>query len=285
MLTIRPATKAEFSTAVEWAANEGWNPGIDDLEVFFRADPRGFIMGFDGDTPVSSISVVRYGRSFGFLGFYIVAPHVRGTGVGMATWKAGMAHLAGRTVGLDGVVAQQENYKRSGFELKGRNVRFSGVPKAVDGDGKQIEIRPVDGHLHVSVATYDARHFPAARECFITEWVLPSKDGVKRYSRVALVNGEVAGFATIRKCREGWKIGPLQADKRTIANVLFNALIALVPAGDMVVLDPPEDNRAAIDLAEAAGLAPVFETARMYRGSAPALPLDRIFGITTFELG
>jgi hypothetical protein len=29
----------------------------------------------------------------------------------------------------------------------------------------------------------------------------------------------------------------------------------------------------------------VFETARMYKGSAPVLPLDNIFGVTTFELG
>jgi hypothetical protein len=32
-------------------------------------------------------------------------------------------------------------------------------------------------------------------------------------------------------------------------------------------------------------MAPVFETARMYRGAAPELPLGNIFGITTFELG
>ena len=29
----------------------------------------------------------------------------------------------------------------------------------------------------------------------------------------------------------------------------------------------------------------VFETARMYTGDPPNLPLDRIFGVTTFELG
>ena len=30
---------------------------------------------------------------------------------------------------------------------------------------------------------------------------------------------------------------------------------------------------------------PVFETARMYRGGQPQLPLDRVFGVTSFELG
>jgi len=29
----------------------------------------------------------------------------------------------------------------------------------------------------------------------------------------------------------------------------------------------------------------VFETARMYTGAAPQLPLRRLFGVTTFELG
>jgi hypothetical protein len=38
-------------------------------------------------------------------------------------------------------------------------------------------------------------------------------------------------------------------------------------------------------LAAQYGLAPVFETARMYCGPAPSLPLDQIYGITTFELG
>ncbi|MCG8376259.1 MAG: hypothetical protein MI702_07235 [Chlorobiales bacterium] len=29
----------------------------------------------------------------------------------------------------------------------------------------------------------------------------------------------------------------------------------------------------------------VFKTARMYKGVTPELPVERIFGITTFELG
>ena len=37
-------------------------------------------------------------------------------------------------------------------------------------------------------------------------------------------------------------------------------------------------------LAARHGLRPVFETARMCAGGMLALPLDRIYGITTFEL-
>ena len=66
--------------------------------------------------------------------------------------------------------------------------------------------------------------------------------------------------------------------------MLFRALAAGAK-GAQVFLDCPEPNRAATDLAARYRLSPVFETARMYRGAAPALPLDRIYGITSFELG
>ena len=59
----------------------------------------------------------------------------------------------------------------------------------------------------------------------------------------------------------------------------------MVPDGSAVSLDVPEDNAQAVELAVAAQLSPVFETARMYCGEAPGLPLNEIYGITTFELG
>ena len=114
---IKQASRAEFATAVEWAASEGWNPGIDDLDAFYGADPSGFLMGCIDDKPVSSISVVRYGEDFGCLGFYIVDPRYRSSGIGIKTWNAGMAKLEGRSVGLDGVLEQQANYSKSGFDF------------------------------------------------------------------------------------------------------------------------------------------------------------------------
>ena len=50
-------------------------------------------------------------------------------------------------------------------------------------------------------------------------------------------------------------------------------------------LDVPEANAAAVALAQRHGMWPVFETARMYTGDAPAIAMERVFGITTFELG
>jgi len=88
-LDLRTASAADFAVAVDWAAAEGWNPGLDDLAMFHDTDPGGFFIGWIGDRPVSSISVVRYGATFGFLGFYIVDPDFRGSGAGWASWPPG----------------------------------------------------------------------------------------------------------------------------------------------------------------------------------------------------
>jgi hypothetical protein len=283
-IEIRPATTAEFATAVEWAAGEGWNPGLDDLGVFHRTDPSGFIMGFEGSEPVSSISVVRYASGFGFLGFYIVRPDRRGTGIGLATWNAGMTHLSGHVIGLDGVVAQQDNYRKSGFVLAGRNIRHSGVPRRGTAQAKGIELREVGPGDLAALADFDAKHFPVRRDAFIRDWALPA-DGWRRHSMLALAGGTIRGFGVIRPCRSGFKIGPLFAATAATAGAVANALIAGLPAGAEVALDTPQDNPAALLLAAELGLKAVFETARMYRGQAPHLPLQHIFGITSFELG
>ena len=120
-LDIRALTRSEFDTAIEWAANEGWNPGLDDGDPFHGADPAGFIGGWRDERLIACISAIRYGADFGFIGFYLCRPEFRGQGYGLQVWQAGMAHLSGRTIGLDGVVDQQENYRKSGFELAHRN--------------------------------------------------------------------------------------------------------------------------------------------------------------------
>ena len=66
---------------------------------------------------------------------------------------------------------------------------------------------------------------------------------------------------------------------------MYSALTSAVPAGDPVYLDVPLPNDAARGLATAKGLTPGFETARVCPGEPPDMELDRVYGVTTFELG
>jgi GNAT superfamily N-acetyltransferase len=275
---IRAMSRSDLDLALEWAAQEGWNPGLADAECFYATDPDGFLIGCLGSEPIGCISVVRYPDRFGFLGFYIVVPTMRGRGYGVRLWRAGIKRLAGCTIGLDGVVAQQANYRQSGFALAHRNIRFGGKPECTDpGDPR---ITPIRSDLFANLLLYDRSFFPASRDAFLRCWLEP-----RARQGLALVDdGSIRGYGVIRACRDGSKIGPLFADTEERADVLFRALAARAKDGS-VFLDCPEPNRAATDLTVRHGVSPVFETARMYRGPAQDPPLSRVYGITTFELG
>ena len=277
-LVIRPASRRELDLAVEWAAQEGWNPGLSDAECFYAADPKGFLLAFRDGEPVASISVVRYGSDLGFLGLYIVRPEMRGRGHGYRLWRAGMAQLEERTVGLDGVVAQQENYRRFGLVLAHRNIRYGGQTR-ID-PPKDVRIRAVVGELLDAVLAFDRAFFPAPRESFLRCWFDPNRHQV----RALVEDGTIRGYGVIRRCRTGFKVGPLFAETEEGADALFQSLAAEA-GSEPVFLDTPEPNSPARALAARHGLSPVFETARMYRGPDLDLPLSGIFGITTFELG
>jgi hypothetical protein len=271
---------ADLARATDWAAAEGWNPGLMDRLAFQAADPQGFLVGRLDGRPVCCISVVRYGADFGFLGFYIAIPEARGKGHGIVVWNAGMAHLAGRNVGLDGVPAQQENYKRSGFHLYWRNVRYQGqLPAGLKG-AADVTICDACSLAFPRIAAYDRRFFPTARDAFLSLWMaIPGHVAV-----AALKGGELAGLAVMRPCRTGFKVGPLYAEDRSIALALLGAL-AGPASGQQVAIDMPDRNAAAVAMAAELGFQPSFETARMYTGAEPDIDRGGLFGVASLELG
>lgn len=274
---IRTMRAHEIALATEWAEREGWNPGLADDRVFGTVDADGFFVAEAGGEQVGTISAVRYDDDFAFVGFYIVAPGWRGRGIGRALWNAAMEHVGSRNAGLDGVPAQVPFYERSGFVLDHRNVRYCGMGGG-EGSGKAHEIEPAHAP---PVVAYDRRCFPAQREGFICAWMAQPN----AVSRCIERNGSVAGYGTIRRCTEGWKIGPLFADDASIAHALFEDLRCHAGAQEHVYLDVPSANHRAVALARAAGMRPVFETARMYTSGRPSFSLERCFGVTSFELG
>lgn len=267
------------SIAVEWAAQEGWNPGMHDAACFYATDPTGFLVGLLDGEPIACISAVAYGDAFGFIGFYIVKPEYRGKGYGLAIWKAAMDYLGTRNIGLDGVVAQQENYKKSGFRLAYRNIRYEG--RGVHTTEQQPNIVPLSTIPFENVLHYDTSLFPVPRERFLSCWV--QQPNCTAYA--AVTGEQLAGYTVLRACRSGYKIGPLFADTPALAEQLFVAANNAIEPGALLYLDTPELNNAAVALAQRYGMSVVFETARMYTREQPLIALNQLFGVTTFELG
>jgi GNAT superfamily N-acetyltransferase len=276
---IRTMTRSELDFAVELAAREGWNPGLHDPESFYRADPQGFLVGLLDGQPIGCISAVSYAGVFGFVGLYIVRPEYRGRGYGIGLWRRALERLQGHIIGLDGVVEQQPNYRKSGFTLAHRNIRYQGA--GFSGAPDRSELIALEKIGFADLLAYDRGFFPADRESFLKAWITqPDSRGVAYLGQEG-----IRGYGVIRRCRVGWKIGPLFADTPDIAEVLLRTLAGAAGEGVPVFLDVPEPNPAALDLANRYGMVKVFETARMYTGEIPFLPLDRLYGITSFELG
>lgn len=275
---ISVMSQDEIPTAINWAKNEGWNPGIYDAAAFYQADATGFLAGKYNDQIIATISAAKYGSHFGFIGLYIVKNEFRGKGFGFKLWEAAISSLSGRNIGLDGVLAQQDNYKKSGFKLAHRNIRFAGKSTKNSLPTRATAAEHIDFH---DIATYDSQFFPDQRNAFLQHWIAPEIS-----QTLAIVeDSRILGYGSIRACDRGFKIGPLNAETDDIAVELFLALTATIPEASEIFLDVPEPNKTAIVLAQKFGMTPVFETARMYTKSFPNLPLEKIFGITTFELG
>ncbi|MFM8356888.1 MAG: GNAT family N-acetyltransferase [Gammaproteobacteria bacterium] len=283
MLDIRAMSRPEVDTLVDWAATEGWNPGLDDAELFWANDPQAFVAAEQSGELVGGGAITAYGNAFGFMGFFIMRPAFRGRGLGNVLWHARLDRLRARlmpgaTIGLDGVFNMQAYYARGGFVFSHRNLRFQG--RAGQPGAPQPDIVDARALPLADIAAYDRTCFPADRTAFLARWLsAPAASG-----RALVRDGRVAGFGVIRRCREGAKVGPLFADDLPAARSLWQAL-APFAAGNPICLDVPENNPASMALVAELQLTEVFGCARMYLGAPPDLQHDRVFGVTTFEVG
>lgn len=276
-LSIRRMDRTDVDFALSLARDEGWNPGVHDADAFYAQNPDGFFIGEVDGEPVACSSMVRYNNTFAFFGLLVVRPDCRGRGYGWAVTRAAFAHAGDRTVGADGVLAMQQKYHdRLGLAVRYSNIRYRGTGGGTMPDG----LVPASAIPFADLLAYDAGIFSAERPRFLAPWL--SQEGA---TALALTDGDgIAGYGMVRPCFEGYKIGPLFADTPAAAETLLDGLLTSVGTTP-VFFDVPEPNSVAVSLARACGMEPVFETARIYRGTPPSVPLDQVYGVTTFELG
>ncbi|WFB37777.1 GNAT family N-acetyltransferase [Kiritimatiellota bacterium B12222] len=282
MITYRQASLSELKLAVDWATTEGWNPGRHDAEIFYASDPYGFVCAEQAGEIIATGSIVAYEKAFGFMGFFIVRPDLRGQGIGRDFWTWRRNLLQSRLqphapIGMDGVFDMQSFYARGGFTFSHRNLRMEG--RGIAGSAfKNLE--PLSELPFEMISAYDHKHFGFARHTFLKAWIQPQEG----WGYGAVSGESLTGMGVIRPCVNGYKIGPLFADDAQTADDLYQAL-STHAKGQTLFLDIPEQNPAAQALAKRYQLKEVFGCARMYNGPAPQLPWSQIYGISSFELG
>ena len=280
--TITPMTWEEADMLGNWAAEEGWNPGLGDIDVAWGSDPQAFIaLRMNGEL-AGGATIIAYEGAAGFLGLYIMRKDLRRQGLGRLFWRELLRRHAARLrpgapIGLDGVFDMAPFYAADGFTLLYRDLRYEGIA-AGKADAAAV---PLDAIEWDRLAAYDAAISGIARADFMHRWL--SVPGGRGFA-LPKADGSLGGYGFARPCRSGYKIGPLYADDAASAERLLETLLGAI-AGSPVALDVPEPNAAAVLLAETRGWGQSFGCARMLRGGGNAAPTDRIFGVTSFEFG
>jgi hypothetical protein len=216
------------------------------------------------------------------MGFFIVKPTYRGKGIGRELWfkrrDTMLSRLKnGAAIGMDGVVDMQKFYNKGGFEIAFRDERYelNGNKYEYDANISVVEKSDYD-----EIIKYDALYFGLERPQFLKPWMEVKTTKSFKYSE----QNEIKGYITVRKAFKGFKVCPLFAENEYIAEELLKAALNHT-AGDLLYLDIPVINSNATKLIKKYNGKYVFECARMYYGNPPEVDVNKIFGITTFELG
>lgn len=274
-------TREELTTLAGWASKEGWNPGLADADLAWEFDPEGFIALRHHAEFVGGGSILSYEGAFGFMGLFIVRADHRNHGLGRQLWLHRRDRLRqrlqlGASIGMDGVLAMVPFYQRGGFEFSSLDLRFEGTA-----EGRPSEdVRPLEAWSFAAVDRFDRLHIPAPRTEFLRRWIhQPGAHAVG-------VGGPdlLTGYGVARPCETGFKVGPLFAQNAADARQILGTLLLRI-RGQRVQLDVPESNPAGLALARDFGLQESFRCARLYLGGIPRLPVERIFGVTSFEFG
>jgi len=280
-LSIGPMSDTEVATLGNWAAAEGWNPGLADLGIARACDPDAFIALRRGDELAGGGAIFSYDGNFGFMGLFIVRKDLRGGGLGARLWQYRRDRLLrrlkpGASIGMDGVFDMVKFYERGGFLFAHRDLRFEGIAR-----GKlDPAVVPLATLPFAAIDRFDRAFFPVPRTEFLRRWI--QQPGA--HAQALVEDGHIVALGVARPCHSGFKIGPAFASSPALAERLLASLMGAIE-GEKVQLDIPEPNEAGLALAGRFGLTESFGCARLYHGPIPSLPLNRIFGVTSFEFG
>lgn len=274
---VRAVARDEMRLFFDWATHEEWNAGLYDGPCFHDADPEGMLVAEVHGEPVAIVSCVCYSADFGFAGQYIARAEFRGRGYGLRLYTAGIARLAGRNVGLDCAPDQVGTYERAGFRPAYHHIRYVGLPVGETPSG----LTRLDAVAFADVLEYDRQCFPAPREAFLRSWLTQPESAALGLVR----EGKLAGFGAVRRAVRGFRIGPLFADDAEAAAALLLGLAK--EAGGPVGIDVPEApaHPTAEELVMRHGMTEEFRCVRMYTAGEPTITRDKVFGVTSLELG
>lgn len=300
MFKLRPMREDELPMVKQWAVDEGWNPGNQDLEFCFAAYPKAFyILENNEGTPVGCTTIMRYSENYAFLGLLIVIPSERKKGGGRFIWDETMSMLQYcNTIRFYGVLPRVEFYKPFSFSPIAYHAAYMmkepEISKKLSASSSVVRqnfFQPPKDEDVAAMAAYEEEFLKIRRDRLIAAFI-QKNDGNVLLSTDK--DGKVTGYCAIRPCEEQntYTIKPLYADTYDIAKEMFLELlrhISSLSPETLVTLEIPLDNPHIERLVDDFGLKPYAEldTAVMNRSQIDQLLedsyKDKVYALFSFE--
>lgn len=260
---IRRLEARDIDAAIALTDLEAWGYTREDFRRLLALAPDGCFAAERNGRVVAVLTTTTY-DGLSFLGAVIVAPELRGKGVGKEMMEATLTHLRAtrvRTVRLNAYLNAIPFYERLGFHGEYEVIRWHGHAVA---RGKVRGIRPIRRDDLPGLARMDATYFGANRHTLLTRLAGEFSPTFLVAERGGRTRGFIVGNPSGDACEIGpWVVEP-QAD--TIAEDLYRALIEAAGSSE-VAFSGPSRNPALLEFVREAGFKEVFRALRMWWGT------------------
>ena len=241
MITFRTMQRDDISAGLSLCRAAGWNQLARDWQEFLNLSPNDCRVAVDDSGKVvGTVTTVRYGDHFSWIGMVLVDPSTRKQGIGMRLLKESLLILKNeKTVKLDATPAGREVYLKLDFkdEYYLSRMHCPSVPANAFIMGNQVRLTEQNDLL--KIFDYDPKVFGAKRDSLLG-WMW---NGAPELSFVYERAGEIAGYCFARLGENFTHIGPVVARDESIAQELVAATLKKC-SGKEVIIDAPHHSRA-----------------------------------------
>jgi GNAT superfamily N-acetyltransferase len=256
--TLRPLLPADLPAAAALSSSFGWPHRLEDWQ-FMSAAGRGVAAECSGALVGTAMSWT-YGPDWAAMGLIGVAEAARGQGLGRRLAEAVLAGLGTRNVVLHATEVAIPLYRSLGFAPCGvaRQLQGAAFGAGVVALDQGERLRPIGRSDPAVLAALD-RQATGMERSLLVNALLETGAGVALDR-----DGEVTGFALLRRFGRGHVIGPVVAPDGERARALIGHFLGSRP-GQFMRVDVPEDTGLCPWL-EQLGLSDAGPAFRMVRG-------------------
>ena len=234
-LIVKPVTSKEIvrDYVLNYCERQGWAPGKMDDVLYWVAGPEkgaGLYVGELHGQPITGVAMVQHNEVYAYVSMFFCEEEHRGKGYALKTWKTTREALNPQTnLCLDAVLSATAFYERDGFKRSFATIydyfSVSSILRAYETlsmpDGVTIAAATEVNFAKLKFYVEDVMGFTFAQNDLLEKWItLPTHKAL-----VAVQNGDIAGFCTLKECinleGDGYQLAPLLADSGDIARLLL----------------------------------------------------------------